>query len=129
MDANHLPFWPQDAATWAQLAAAIVAIGAVWLAAARRQTRQVVQKEIDDRLPLKIREALAPLQVQLTTMVGEMARVRDLEQVLNNGLKERLVRGEVRQENMERLLHDIQSRLAYAEGMRGDAHSLRREPD
>ena len=95
--------WPSTIAGWAGLVLAVLSSLAIILAVVIRLARQHIDNRINKTLELTVRTAvldgMAPINVrlgnidlQLVTQDGELARVRRIEQQINNGLADRQAR-------------------------------------
>ena len=91
---------PSTMATWAGLVFAVVSTLAIILGLVIRLARQHIDNRINKTLEFTVRKAimdglvpvnsrLDSMQIQLITQDGELSRIREIEETINNGLKDR----------------------------------------
>lgn len=74
---------------WVQLAALMTSVLAVWTGLAVTVAKGYIETAVGDTVRTEMDKSMQPVQLQLVTMNGEMARVRRIETKLENGLEKR----------------------------------------
>ncbi len=74
---------------WFQLAALMTTVLAAWTGFAASIAKGYIKTAVGDTVRTEMEKSMEPVQLQLTTMNGEMARVRKIETKLENGLEKR----------------------------------------
>lgn len=91
---------PSNAAGWAGLILAILGILSIIFGLVIRLAKSHIDNRIHKTLEFTVRKAIVDglvpvntrldsMQIQLVTQDGELARIRDIEQKINNGLESR----------------------------------------
>ncbi len=91
---------------WIQLAALMTTVFAAWTGFAATIAKGYIKSAVGDTVRAEMDKSMQPVQLQLTTMNGEMARVRTIETKLSNGL-------EKRQERIEKQVNTIVAHLMW----------------
>lgn len=89
-------FFPESLTGWVAVIGGILAIFGALVGFVLWLLDQRIDDKAERAVKVLVYEAMQPIQLQLTTMNGEIARIRSLEAKLENGLGERLNRLENR---------------------------------
>jgi len=92
--------YPTSMMGWLQAAAVMTVLLTAWTGFGLSLLRRYINGTISDVVRTSIDTAMQPVQLQLTTMNGELSRVRVIEEKINNGLEKRQERIEVKMDTL-----------------------------
>lgn len=90
---------PHQVSEWLQVAVVLLTVTSLIGGLIYWITKPVITRWIADEVRKQLDVTMGPVQLQLTTMNGEIARIRIIEQKLENGLSQSVtdLKGEVRE--------------------------------